>query len=82
MVARMVSAREREFAAVPRWEYMILAREPPQESSGERWTQDGQRWPELDGKSRMEVLDSLGEEGWELVAVDRGEFYLKRRRRG
>jgi hypothetical protein len=76
----MVSAREREFAANPRWEYMVVSPEPSARSGEERWSQDALPWPELNGKTRMQALDWLGEEGWELVAVDRDHFYLKRRR--
>ena len=42
------------------------------------WMRNSRGVPEWDGKAAAEVLNLLGDEGWELVAADEGSLYLKR----
>jgi hypothetical protein len=70
----------RDIALAQEWEYLLVhihARK-------ERWYEyyaNGEKLPDLDNKAVYQVLNHLGGQGWELVAVmPGGDFYFKRRR--
>jgi hypothetical protein len=61
-----------------RWEYMVVI----VQAQKERWYEyygNGVKLSELDNKPIHVVLNTLGEQGWELVGILRsGDFYFKR----
>ena len=57
-----------------RWEYKMAYRSEHVEG----WVIDGQPAPELQKMDDPEVLNRLGREGWELVAVVGYTYFLKR----
>ncbi|HOJ23530.1 MAG TPA: DUF4177 domain-containing protein [Armatimonadota bacterium] len=57
-----------------RWEYKIAYRS---ESSGE-WFIDGRKAGDLGKAEEPEVLNRLGQEGWELVSVVGYTYFFKR----
>ena len=57
-----------------RWEYRIAYRS---ETSGD-WSIDGRKAGDLGKAEEPEVLNRLGQEGWELVSVVGYTYFFKR----
>ncbi len=59
------------------WEY-LLVQVHEQRDGWYEYHANGKKLDGLDNKAIYVVLNALGREGWELVGVGRGDFYLKR----
>jgi len=64
---------------VEQWEYLDVQRYRARvsEPATVSWVNGESIYPPLDWS---QYLTRLGNEGWELVAVDNGEFFFKRRK--